>query len=45
MTLVTATGDFDLGVVGPGERIVRELEGTRVIGATVVRASIAKGGD
>lgn len=44
MILVTVTREFDLGVVGPGERIVRELEGTRVIGATVVGASIAKGG-
>jgi hypothetical protein len=44
MTLVTATREFDLGVVGPGERIVRELEGTRTVGATVVKATIAKGG-
>jgi hypothetical protein len=43
MTLVTATSEFDLGVVGSGERIVRELEGTRVVGASVVKASIAKG--
>jgi len=44
MTLVTATGEFDLGVVGSGERIVRELEGTRVVGATVVKTSIVKAG-
>jgi hypothetical protein len=44
MTLVTATGQFDLGVVGPGERIVRELEGRSVVGATVVKTSIAKDG-
>jgi hypothetical protein len=37
MTLVTGTHEFDLGVVGPDERIVRELEGTRVVGATVVK--------
>ena len=43
MTLVTATSEFDLGVVGPGERIVRQLEGSRVVGATIVKASIAKG--
>ena len=39
MTLVTPEREFDLGVVGPDERIVRELEGTRVVGATVVKAS------
>jgi hypothetical protein len=44
MTLVTATSEFDLGIVGRGERIVRELEGTHVVGATVVKTSIAKGG-
>jgi hypothetical protein len=44
MTLVTATSEFDLGIVGPGERIVRELEGTHVVGATVVKTSIAKSG-
>jgi hypothetical protein len=44
MTLVTGTREFDLGVVGPGDRIVRELEGTRVVGATIVKTSIAKGG-
>lgn len=44
MTLVTAGSEFDLGVVGPGERIVREFEGTRVVGATVVKTSIAEGG-
>jgi hypothetical protein len=37
--LVTPGRDFDLGVVGPDDRIVRELEGTRVVGATVVKAS------
>jgi hypothetical protein len=44
MTLVIATWEFDLGVVGPDERIVRELEGTRTVGATVVKAAIARGG-
>lgn len=39
MTLVTPEREFDLGVVGPDERIVRELEGTRVVGATVVKDS------
>ncbi|HLG79597.1 MAG TPA: hypothetical protein VKY22_01170 [Bradyrhizobium sp.] len=42
MTLVTGIREFDLGVVAPDERIVRELEGTRVVGATVVKTSIAK---
>jgi hypothetical protein len=34
--LVTPDREFDLGVVGPDQRIVRELEGTHVVGATVV---------
>ena len=37
MTLVTPEQDFDLGIVGPDERIVRELEGTKVVGASVVK--------
>ncbi|WP_316213980.1 hypothetical protein [Bradyrhizobium sp. SZCCHNR2032] len=37
--LVTRERDFDLGTVGPDERIVRELEGMRVINATVVKAT------
>jgi hypothetical protein len=36
MILVTPDREFDLGIVGPEQRIVRELEGTRVVGATVV---------
>ena len=36
MILVTSDREFDLGVVNPDQRIVRELEGTRVVGATVV---------
>jgi hypothetical protein len=39
MILVAANGEFDLGVVGADERIVREYEGNRVVGATVVKAS------
>jgi hypothetical protein len=39
MTLVTPGREFDLGVVGPHDQIVREMEGTRVVGATVVKAS------
>lgn len=39
MILVTPDQDFDLGIVGPDERIVRELEGTKVVGATVVKES------
>ncbi|MDA9421919.1 hypothetical protein XH97_07345 [Bradyrhizobium sp. CCBAU 53380] len=35
--LVAPDREFDLGVVGPDERIVRELEGTKVVGATVVK--------
>jgi hypothetical protein len=39
VTLVTPEHEFDLGIVGPDQRIVREMEGTRVINATVARAS------
>ena len=39
MTLVTPGREFHLRVVGADERIVRELEGTRVVGVTVVKAS------
>ncbi|MGA7804393.1 hypothetical protein [Bradyrhizobium sp.] len=38
MTLVTSSQEFDLGVVGPDQRIVRELEGTKVVNATVEKA-------
>ena len=43
MILVTADREFDLGVVGPDERIVRELEGTRAVNVTVVKASDLQG--
>jgi hypothetical protein len=39
MFLITPDREFDLGVVGTDERIVRELEGTKVVGATVVKAN------
>jgi hypothetical protein len=39
MILVTAEREFDLGIVRPDQRIVREIEGNRVVGATVVEAS------
>jgi hypothetical protein len=39
MTLVTSDREFDLGVVQPDERIVREIEGGQVVNATVVKAS------
>lgn len=38
MILVTPDREFDLGVVGPDERIVRELEGTRVVSVTLAKA-------
>jgi hypothetical protein len=38
LILDTPDREFDLGVVGPDERIVRELEGARVVSATVVKA-------
>jgi hypothetical protein len=43
MILVTPDREFDLGIVGPDERIVRELEGTRVVNATVVKAGDLEG--
>jgi hypothetical protein len=36
MTLVTPGREFDLGGVGAGQRIVREVEGKRVVNVTVV---------
>ncbi|WP_407166245.1 hypothetical protein [Bradyrhizobium sp. ORS 111] len=39
MTLVTPEHEFDLGMVGPDERIVRELEGNKVVNATIAKAS------
>ena len=38
MILVTPDSEFDLGVVGADQRIVREYDGNRLVGATVVRA-------
>ena len=38
LILVTPDREFDLGVVGLDQRIVRELEGTRVVNAMVVKA-------
>jgi hypothetical protein len=38
MTLVTATSEFDLGIVRADERIVREVEGSLVVGVAVVKA-------
>jgi hypothetical protein len=42
MILVTPEREFDLGIVGPDQRIVRELEGTKVVSATVAKASDLK---
>lgn len=39
MILVAPDREFDLGIVQPDERIVRELEGTRVVNASVVKVS------
>jgi len=44
MILVAPDRELDLGVVRTDERIVRELEGTRVVNATVVKASDLEGG-
>ncbi|MGJ5239794.1 hypothetical protein ACQR14_19375, partial [Bradyrhizobium oligotrophicum] len=37
--LITPERDFDLGELGPDDRIVRELEGTRVVDARVVKVN------
>ena len=42
MILVTPNREFDLGVVGSDERIVRELEGTQVVSVTVEKASVTR---
>ena len=39
MILMTSDLEFDLGIVQPDERIVRELEGTRVVGVKIEKAS------
>jgi len=39
LILVTGAREFDLGIVGTDERIVRELEDGRVISARVVKAA------
>jgi hypothetical protein len=43
MILVTPEREFDLGVVDADQRIVRELEGTHVVNASVVRADDLEG--
>ena len=42
MILLTPEREFDLGIVRPDQRIVRELEGTRVVGATLVQSVRAR---
>jgi len=44
MMLVTPDREFDLGVVGADQRIVREMEGNRVVGASVVSATDLESG-
>jgi hypothetical protein len=39
MTLVTRDRDFDVGVVRSDERIVRELDGTRVVNVHLAKAA------
>ena len=39
MVLVTGDREFDLGTVGADQRILRDMEGNKVVGATVVRNS------
>lgn len=38
MILVTPELELDLGIVQPDERIVRELDGTRIVGARIEKA-------
>ena len=45
MILITPEREFDLGVVRPDQRIVREIEGARVIDVKVVAASELENGD
>lgn len=45
MILVTPEREFDLGVVGPDQRIVREIEGTRVVDVRLVIASELENGN
>jgi hypothetical protein len=44
MILVTPDQEFDLGIVGPDQRIVRELDGTRVVDVTLAKASDLESG-
>jgi hypothetical protein len=44
MILVTADREFDLGHVGPDQRIVRELDGMRVVDVTLARTSDLENG-
>jgi hypothetical protein len=44
MILVTPDREFDLGIVGPDQRIVRELDGTRVVDVTLAKASDLESG-
>lgn len=44
MILLASDREFDLGVVGADERIVRELDGGRLIDASVVKAADLEGG-
>jgi hypothetical protein len=43
MILVTPGREFDLGVVRPDQRIVREMDGSQVVNVTVVQASELEG--
>jgi len=45
MVLVTPDREFDLGAVGADQRILREMEGKRVVGVSVVKANDLEGGN
>lgn len=45
MILVTPEREFDLGIVRPDQRIVRELEGTRIVNVTLASAAEIDGRD
>ena len=44
MTLITPDREFDLGIVGPDERIVRELQGNQIVNFTVAKAGDLESG-
>jgi len=44
MILLASDREFDLGTVGPDKRILREFDGGRLVGASLVEASDLENG-